>query len=242
MGIKNSLFQWAASAQPSKLLRLLSLPIGHSLKTANWFLHENARMVETACGFIRNNKVSGDYVEFGVYRGSTFAEAWHAARRHALSLRFHAFDSFSGLPEVKGIDLSGSFSSGEFSATRSEFERHLKRQGVDMSRITITEGFFDRTLAEEGAARKLGLKQVALAWIDCDLYESTVPVLDFLTDLLVDGTVLCFDDWYCFNGRPDRGQQLACSEWLSSKTGIKLVEYQKFHWAGQSFIVNRDLK
>jgi O-methyltransferase len=46
-------------------------------------------------------------------------------------------------------------------------------------------------------------------WVDCDLYESTVPVLDFITEYIQDGTVIIFDDWYSFRADPDRGEQKA---------------------------------
>ena len=37
------------------------------------------------------------------------------------------------------------------------------------------------------------LKPVAVAWVDCDLYESTQPVLEFLTGRLQDGSLIFFD-------------------------------------------------
>jgi len=52
------------------------------------------------------------------------------------------------------------------------------------------------------------------------------------------GSVICFDDWFCYNGRPDAGEHLACREWLDKNPQIALRDYQTFHWAGKSFIVN----
>lgn len=46
-----------------------------------------------------------------------------------------------------------------------------------------------------------------MVWIDCDLYESTVPVLEWPSDKLVDCAVICFDDWFTFSGEPDKGEQ-----------------------------------
>ena len=37
---------------------------------------------------------------------------------------------------------------------------------------------------------------INLALIDADLYVSTVPVLNFITDLLVDGGIIIFDDFF----------------------------------------------
>jgi O-methyltransferase len=233
------MFDWYARRMPAPLLLPLSLPLGRQMKTNQFFLYENARMIETAFGFVNNNGISGDYVEFGVFRGRTFAEAWNAARRYGLKeMRFYAFDSFAGLPEVSGQDVGGTFSKGQFSAARAIFENTLRKNRVDMSRVSVVEGFYDQTLGE-GRRKELPIEKVSVAWVDCDLYASTVPVLNFLSDVLVDGAVLIFDDWYCFNGRPDRGEQRACAEWLAANPHIKLVEYQNFHWAGRSFIVNR---
>ena len=237
--IHDRVFEWFPRVVPWKLLAPLTLPVGRQLKTKWHFWYENARMIETAFGFAFNNRVAGDYLEFGVYQGCTFTDAWDAARRYGMSdMRFHAFDSFQGLPEPDGKDRDGGFSGGQFHCEREKFEAILRRRKVDMSRVSIHEGMFDETLATPGSLRSAGIGQASVVWIDCDLYASTVPVLRALGDVLVDGTILVFDDWYCFNGRPDRGEQRACAEWLAANPGIRLVEYQKFHWGGASFIVN----
>ncbi len=233
------MFDWYARRMPAQLLLPLSLPLGRQMKTNQFFLYENARMIETAFGFVNNNQVKGDYAEFGVFRGRTFAEAWNAGRRYRLNeMSFYAFDSFAGLPEVEDKDVGGAFEKGQFSAARAVFEKTLRKNRVDTSRVKVIEGFYDKTLSEE-RHKGLPIKKVAIAWVDCDLYASTVPVLNYLSNVLVDGAVLIFDDWYCFNGRSDRGEQRACAEWLEANPHIKLVEYQNFHWAGRSFIVNR---
>lgn len=236
---RERLLDWLPRVAPWKLLTPLTLVVGWQLKTRWHFCHESARMIETAFGFIHNNGISGDYLEFGVFGGRTFVEACLAARRYGRSdMRFHAFDSFQGLPELGSVDEQGNFHAGQFRCDRKGFEVGLRRHGVDMSRVGIHEGFFDQTLAHPNALRHLGVRQAAIVWIDCDLYSSTVPILRALGDVLVDGTVLIFDDWYCFRGRPDRGEQRACSEWLQANPHIRLVEYQKFHWAGVAFLVH----
>jgi O-methyltransferase len=236
--LRGRFFEWYSQAAPPRALRLLSLPLNQQLKTIDWFRYENARMIETAFGFVANNGVPGDYTEFGVLQGGTFVQAWRASRRWSLPLRLHAFDSFAGLPPVTGVDAGGQFHEGQYSAPRTAFEQNLVRHKVDRGRVTVTEGFFADTLLPERAA-SIGLQSVAVAWVDCDLYESTVPVLGFISELLSDGAVLCFDDWFCYKGRSDRGEQRACAEWLERETSLSLTPYHKFHWAGNSFIVNR---
>jgi hypothetical protein len=216
----------------------LTLPIGWQLKTKWNFWFESARMIETAFGFIHNNGVKGDYLEFGVFNGRTFVEAWYAAQRYSnMEMRFHAFDSFEGLPSISREDSAGEFRRGQFRCDREAFERNLGANHIDMARVSITEGSFESTLHPQNHGRT-AIDNAAIVWIDCDLYASTVPVLNYLTNILVDGSVLIFDDWYCFKGKPDHGEQRACSEWLRDNPRIRLIEYQKFHWAGISFIVD----
>lgn len=195
-------------------------------------------MLNTAFDYVAYGNVPGHYLEFGVWDGGTFARAWRASLRNHLSdMRFFAYDSFAGLPRLSDVDEGGEFGEGELAVSRQVFEEELERAGVDRSRVTIVEGFFDASL-DRADQPAMGLDAAAVVWIDCDLYVSAVPVLDYITDLLVDGSVLVFDDWYCYHGRPDRGEQRACSEWLVQNPHISLVPYRDFHWAGQSFIVN----
>jgi O-methyltransferase len=216
---------------PPKVLRSAALPLQRHASTDDAFRWESARMLTMAFGFLANERVRGDYAEFGVLAGRTFLEAYLASKRFELeSMAFHAYDSFEGLPHVQGIDAEGPFTTGQFASPRSVFDSVTEE--VPLQRKTVTHGFYDASLLN--APRH----ELALVWIDCDLYESTVPVLDFITDQVTEGTVLVFDDWYCYRGRPDRGEQRACVEWLADNPHITLVPYRTFHWAGQSFIVN----
>ncbi|MBS1768023.1 MAG: class I SAM-dependent methyltransferase [Acidobacteria bacterium] len=218
------------------LLRLAALPVNYQIKSKDNILYESARMIDMAFAYCHNNKIKGDYAEFGVFQGRTTIEAFRASKRFGFpDMRFAIFDSFQGLPEISGKDVGGPFVEGEFSCSRSDYERNLRRFKADLSRFDIVAGFFDETLPSIEAHDR----SISIAFIDCDLYESTVPVLEYLTDRLVNGAVLVFDDWYCFDGGNRNGEQLACSEWLERNPGIRLVEYQKFHWAGNSFLVNR---
>lgn len=219
----------------TSLVRPVSLPLIYQARVADGFVYENGNMINMAFGYCANNKIAGDYAEFGVFRGHTTIEAWKASRRHGLGdMRFWLFDSFEGLPEVTGEDAGGPFETAEFSFGRESYEQNLRRSGVDFSRVTIVPGYFDRTLTSTKADRPF-----SVVWIDCDLYESTVPVLEWLTDKLVDGAVICFDDWFTFKGKPDKGEQRATAEWLEKNPGINLMPYRDFHWAGKSFLFHR---
>ena len=206
------------------------------------FRLDQRRMADWAVSFVSFSEVQGDYLEFGVFQGAAFLNAWDYASAYGCEdMRFFAFDSFQGLPSPSpsSVDEGGEFSRGQFACDRDTLQANLRRGGVDLDRVKIVEGFFEETLTDSTRA-ELDLKAAAVIWIDSDLYESAVSVLEFVTPLVVDGTVLVFDDWHCFHSRPDRGEQRACAEWLERNPDIRLVHYRDFHWAGRSFIVNRD--
>lgn len=237
MGFRDTLFNIGNSIARSvstSLVRPVSLPLIYQARVADGFVYENGNMINMAFGYCANNKIAGDYAEFGVFRGHTTIEAWKASQRHGLrDMNFWLFDSFQGLPEVAGEDKGGPFETAEFSFGQKEYEQNLHRSGVDFSRVKIVPGFFDATLKGLNPDGKF-----SVVWVDCDLYESTVPVLEWLTDKLVDGAVICFDDWFTFKGKPDKGEQRAAAEWLERNPAITLMPYRDFHWAGKSFLVH----
>src|SRR5262245_41000203 len=101
-------------------------------------------MADLAVRFVRNNRVGGGYLEFGVWRGSTFAQFYHALRRHRLDVPMYAFDSFEGLPEPTGPDaVAGGepFHAGQFRCSALEFEAELRGRWVPETAYTIVAGF-----------------------------------------------------------------------------------------------------
>jgi hypothetical protein len=196
--------------------------------------------IDMLADYLVGTQIPGDYCEFGVFRGTTFSYAFKVIAPLFPDMRFAAFDSFEGLPAPSGLDATDGYTSGfhqgQFSSTEQEFTANLTTAGVDLDRVLVWKGWFDNTLTKDGpAARALG--KVAAAWIDCDLYESTVPVLDFLTERLSVGSVLLFDDWRCFRNLEDFGEQRACREWLERNPRIKLNPFISFGFHGNSFTV-----
>ncbi len=102
-------------------------------------------------------------------------------------------------------------------------------------------GWFSETLTAS-LAEEIGLSRVAVALIDCDFYVSTVPVLAFLTDLLVDGSLIIFDDWHLFRGHPDLGPQKAFEEWQAENPDLRFSLFPTVSNSFQKvFIVHRPL-
>jgi O-methyltransferase len=222
--------------------RVLTLP---SIRYSPYFkfvrdIDPREKMLETAMDFAVRSELEGDYLEFGVSGGKSFIMSFHLAQMKNLrSMKFYAFDSFQGLPKIQGIDAEGyrQFSKKQFGCDVDTFKTNISKKGVDLNKVEIVPGWFDEVLNEE-TKKKLPVKKASIVLVDCDLYESTVPVLDFITDYVQDGTVLIFDDWFCFRGNPNRGEQRAFREWLKKNPKIGTTEWHKFGWHGNSFIIH----
>ncbi len=196
--------------------------------------------VELAADYLVGAQVEGDYCEFGVYKGDTFA---HMLRYHEVfpGMRFFAIDSFEGLPAPKGIDnengYTSNFHESEFAVSEENFLLNVRKRNLPMERVKTIKGWYDKTLNEK-TANDENLKKIACAWIDCDFYESTVPVLNFITDKISIGTLLIFDDWKVYRNMPDKGQQRACAEWLEHNPGLKLNQLYDISHYGRAFTVS----
>ena len=197
-------------------------------------------ILDYAMHFVQESALEGDYLEFGVFRGHTFASAFHAAGRYGLDgIHFYAFDSFCGLPPSSGVDAAGfqHFEEGNFACSEHDFLDNLRREDVDPAKVHVVPGWFHEVLTGD-LKRRLPLKRAAIVWVDCDLYESTVPVLDFITEYLQSGTVVIFDDWFCYRADPNRGEQRAWREWLALHPDYAAIEWRTIGWHGQSLIVH----
>jgi len=205
------------------------------------FSYEPAEeIINKAMAFITYSRIGGDYLEFGVYKGNSFAAAYHLAQKHGLrEMKFYAFDSFQGLPEISGLDIhqSNVLEKSDCACSLKKFQKIIARKGVDPKKVTAVAGWYKDTLNEK-TKKELPIKKAAVIYVDCDFYESTVAVLNFITDYLQDGTVLIFDDWFLFRGSPNYGEQKAFSQWLAAHPYLKTTEFQKSGWASNSFIIH----
>ncbi|MDY6993755.1 MAG: TylF/MycF/NovP-related O-methyltransferase [Pseudomonadota bacterium] len=191
-------------------------------------------MLRVAFPAVTSWHVEGDYFEFGVYEGRAMIHAYKAASRCKRPTKFFAFDSFEGLPYSN--ETGNKFQKSQYSCTEERFCNNLRQAGVDLSLVKSTKGFFDQSLTTE-LQNELAAHKAAIVWIDCDLYDSTVPVLNFILPFLQNGTILCFDDWFSFGADPNKGEIRATHEWLARNSHVRLTHYRDFGLSGRSFIV-----
>ncbi len=210
-----------------------------------------------AIGFAVANNIEGDYLEFGVFKGESFIYAYkHYNKMFANyrktqkvhsrfldhKIRFFAFDSFEGLPDSDDKDIPLHWTGEKpMSYPRFKFEKNLKKANVDLNKVSIIEGYYDKTLTKSLYA-KLGLEKAAIIHIDCDLYESTKTVLDTIKPLIVEGTVIIFDDYFYYKGSPYKGERGAFNEWLVKNPDFIATEICKYYPAAVFALNKREDK
>lgn len=197
-------------------------------------------MADLAVQFARDNEMQGAYLEFGVFRGSTFAQFHHLFRRHRMPVPMFAFDSFAGLPDPTGVDARPGFDQfrgGQFTCGENEFVEALAARWVPPASYTIVPGFYESTLTAE-TRRRLEIPPAMIVWVDCVLYESVRHVLPFVEPLLQDGTLVVFNDYYRFKGSPAQGERRAFNEFLAARPWLQATDYARFGTAGQAFLLH----
>jgi hypothetical protein len=152
--------------------------------------------------------------EFGVYRATSID--FIAARTESL---VHGFDTFQGLPEKwTQSDGVGKYTTdGVLPEVRENVRLHV--------------GLFSDTLPGFLGSHP---EAVRLLHIDCDLYSSTCEVLDLMTDRIVPGSVIVFDEYAGYAGWREH-EWRAFQEWTSRHA--RRYEYLAFNpWGKQAAV------
>jgi hypothetical protein len=191
-----------------------------------------------AFDFLSDNRVRGDYHEFGCHRVRTLRMALTEARRHQLDdMKFWAFDSFVGLPEPTSAPSVDIWKRGALTTSEETLLDLVRRHGVYVDRVHTVPGFYADSLTPDLQRRfAAGEAPIALVTIDCDLYESAVPVFDFIDPLLQQGSVLYIDDLFAgYRGAPTEGVARAFLEY-QQRSAWRFVRHLDVGWWGRSYI------
>lgn len=165
---------------------------------------------------IRDKKIGGEIVEFGVFEGAWIERLFAFTNYSGLDhKKIIGFDSFKGLSKPSPEFDNPYWREGAYAAS---FEYVSNRLNLPLNpRLQLIEGFFAESL--KGRDANL-IKEICFARIDCDIYEPTLQCLNYLGDRLVDGAILVFDDW---SHSIEFGEGKAFYEWY---TGQNLLEFE----------------
>jgi O-methyltransferase len=184
----------------------------------------------------------GDYLEFGVYVGTSLLCMQRASRAVGLeSLRLYGFDSFQGLPEATATEGFGVWQPGWMRADYNLVREHLTRNGIDWERTTLVPGWFEETLVPE-LPRQLGIKKAGIIMIDCTIYSAAHTALTFCAPLIRDRAAVFLDEWNlaALGGPADvSGERRAFEEFLASNPDLRAEEVPSYQQASKVFLVTR---
>lgn len=170
-----------------------------------------------------NRPIKGMYMEFGCHGAITIGMAWECFH-HMFDWEYYCFDSFEGLPEIDEIDEMKIWEKGKLKTSEEEFRQTAASYGIPKDQLHTVKGFYENSLTPE-LKKQLAGKKAAVVYVDCDLYASTIPVLNFAKDFLQVGTIIVFDDWFCFHGDPDRGERKAFREFREANPSLHFEEF-----------------
>jgi O-methyltransferase len=179
------------------------------------------------------------YYEFGLYQGMSlwFAEAI-SRECTGKGFRFYGFDSFAGLPEPQLERERAVYRRGDFGCSLDSVSANLKKYRADLGRIRLYPGFFNKEHFARLSAERAGeFLPVSICLIDVDLYESTVPVLDFIGPFLVRGSLLIFDDYNQFGPDNTSGERRALREYAERNPTFALEHLFDYGREGAAFRV-----
>jgi len=184
------------------------------------------------------NKIDGDYAEFGCHGGMTFELAYHESRRAGNQSLFWGIDSFAGLPDQKSAeDQHPAWVVGTMQTGLDEFHFLCQYNGIPRGAYRVVPGYYEQTLITGGTPDQDLPNNICLAYIDCDLYSSTVSVLNLLKPRLKHGTILALDDYYCWSDNQISGERRALVEFFAKNTDWHLLPFVQYGWGGMSFVV-----
>jgi hypothetical protein len=153
-------------------------------------------------------KIAGHILEFGVYRGKTI----NHISAHWPDQSVWGFDSFQGLPEPWFVNdpFQPSHPAGTFDLTQEGLPAYPDN-------VKLVKGWFDQSIPPWLDNNPGPIK---FLHVDCDLYSSTITVLNLLNHSIVPGTVIVFDEFYPWGNCKSydlwaQGEYRALKEWTA---------------------------
>ena len=163
-----------------------------------------------AVKYIVENRIAGDFVECGVWRGGSMMAAMLALMKLNDTGRFvHLFDTFRGMsqPNSKDISIDGELAldtykkksraaggSNWFLVTLEDVMKNISSTNYPPDRVRLIEGDVMETIPEQAPA------QIALLRLDTDWYETTRHELHHLFPRVAPKGVVIIDDYGHWKG------------------------------------------
>ena len=182
----------------------------------------------------------GDYLEFGVFRGSSFCHSIRCFKRLSKGklgsrTRFYGFDSFAGFGELDEADDHPFYKDANFETSLPAVERRIRRVAGATVETRLVPGFFSESLKD--GAKSMGIEKAKIVFIDSDTFASADEALSFCLPIVSVGTFIVLDDYFSYGGREDRGVCRAFSKFVAEGS-LKVRQVFTYGSGGAVFVVS----
>jgi O-methyltransferase len=180
---------------------------------------------------------NGDYIEFGVYKGSSFCHAikcFKSCKRfnsNQKKTNFFGFDSFQGFGDLNADEKHSFYKNENFKSNYNKVKKRVEKTMKGWSEFKLIKGYFEQTLLHNPSY--YGIKNVRVAFIDSDTYSSSKLAFIFLEKIVSPGTHIILDDFFSYNGDENKGVAKAFSEFIENTS----FNYRKIFDYGMGGIV-----
>lgn len=185
--------------------------------------------------------IDGDYLEFGVFTGSSFVCALRAHRRLKylgdLKTNFYGFDSFEGFGQLKDYDRHPFYISSIFKVNADQIIKNIYKKGRGLN-VKIIKGFFNQTIGGKDCQKDFAINKIRCIFIDCDLKDSTREALNFSASGFQPGTILLFDDFFSFKGDSAKGVAGAFSDFCQNNPSLRFRKVFDYGYGGVAYILS----
>jgi hypothetical protein len=183
---------------------------------------------------IRINKIEGDFVECGVWKGGNVLGILEYLTKHNMTKNnVWLYDTFEGMTDPEDIDVDSSGKKGDIKleevlcySSLKEVKNILSVSSYPKDKIKFIEGDVCETLKTNVNVPK----NISLLRLDTDWYKSTKKELEVLYPLLSSKGVLIVDDYGHW-----KGSKMAVDEYFNNLnldveihkldyTGIKIIK------------------
>ena len=184
--------------------------------------------------------IEGDYLEFGVFTGSSFCHSIRCCKKLAKlnpnisGTTFYGFDSFAGFGPLKGEDRHPFYTDENFATSLPAVERRVRKVAGDVA-FQLIPGFFNESLRR--GAQKMEIEKARIIFIDSDTFVSASQALAFCKPAIRQGTFIVLDDYFSYRGREDRGVRRAFSEFVA-ESRIKVRHVFTYGMGGVVLVVS----
>ena len=181
---------------------------------------------------IVNNKIEGDLVEIGVYRGGMVMIMLYTLMRLGEIRHVHLYDTFSGMTEAsdKDVDLFGRKASDMWDAVKMECPLDIVKQNIESTGYPMEYIHF-----HVGDARQIteSPDKIALLRLDIDWYDVYKAVLPVFEPHVTPGGFVTIDDYIHW-----KGCKKAVDEYIRGKNiQLQIIDSDSCFWVKRENVV-----